>query len=399
VRVEVELVRCYVNGELVCEAPAADFAGDAVGLAKFRNTVAEFKGFQAGTNLARAGAGSDSGIAATLPSDLSRQIEDWKEPDSAESLLGLLEPHADAARLELAERARRLEQNAAALRRMASRLHRQRVASELSRALDQPEPEIDLFRAALLIARHDNPEVDVEAYAHQINELGRELGQSLPAQADDETKLKALREFLFTQHGFHGSRTDYYNRANSYINEVLDDREGLPITLSVLFLELARRIGLDGLAGVPLPGHFMVRYASPRPAAGGELRLIDVFDGGRVISRSEAQERVTETTGQGFREEHLQPASKRDIVVRMLHNLLAIAERSEDPGDALPYADLLVAVSREPGERLTRVRLRLQRNDRAGASEDIQWLLRAQPPGLDLERLNELLDSLKSEPR
>ena len=134
----------------------------------------------------------------------------------------------------------------------------------------------------------------------------------------------------------------------------------------------------------------MVRY-EPRD---GALQLIDVFDGGRIITRNEAQDRVFEATGEGFREEHLAAASKRDIIVRMLRNLQSNAERSAEPNAALHYADLLVAVSREPGERLTRLRLRLQRGDSAGAREDVRWLLETRPAGIDLERLTELLESL-----
>lgn len=86
-----------------------------------------------------------------------------------------------------------------------------------------------------------------------------ESSATLPAGSDGAAKLAALRRFLFTGQGFHGSRGDFHNRANSCMNRVLDDREGLPITLAVLLLELAREIGLEGVSGLPLPGHFMVQ--------------------------------------------------------------------------------------------------------------------------------------------
>lgn len=389
VRIDPEAIRCYVNGELVCESPAAaaEFAGVSVGLAKFRDTRAEFRGFQLGTNLPAAGAAGDL-AGALLPPDLARQLD--RAGAAPEAMLSVLQPHAAAAGRELSERARRLESEAAGLRRLAGQLHRRDVQARLVAALELAESEIDLFYAALLIAKHDAPDLDLEAYRRQLRALAEELARRLPKGADNDAKLKALREFLFAENGFHGSRTDYYNRANSYINEVLDDREGLPITLSILFLELGRALGIEGLAGAPLPGHFMVRYV---PRDGG-LQLIDVFDGGRVVSRNEAQERVFEATGEGFREEHLAPASKRDIVVRMLRNLQAFAERTGDTADALPYSDLLVAVSREPGERLTRARLRLQRGDVVGAREDLRWLLDARPAGIDLDRLTELYESV-----
>ena len=385
VRVEDEVVRCFVNDELICEGSATDWAGTRVGLAKFRDTRAEFKGFQVSTN----SLALSNGPQPRLPAELGRQLAALDSP--GRDLMDSLRPHADAARIELANRADQLERQAAELRKIASSLHRQNVQTQIVAALDKPEAQIDLFCTALLIAKHDHPDLDVAAYQRQFSELSRELLQSLPAEADNEAKLKALRDFLFTQNGFHGSRTDYYNRANSYINRVLDDREGLPITLSILFLELAHAIGLEGVSGAPLPGHFMVLYTPGK----GAPKLIDVFDGGRMVSRSEAQERVMEATGRGFRDEHLAAASKRDIIIRMLHNLQSMVERSGDAADALHYADVLVAVSAEPAERLARVRLRLERGDGKGAQDDLKWLIESQPPGVDVERLTELYESLK----
>src|SRR5262249_34683286 len=157
--------------------------------------------------------------------------------------------------------------------------------------------------------------------------------------------------YLFTENGFHGSRADYYNRANTYLNEVLDDREGLPITLSILFLELAQRIGLQGMAGLPLPGHFMVRY---RPQE-GEDQIIDVFDGGKTVTRSEAQELVIAATGEGFRDMDYKPASKREIIIRMLRNLLNVAQRAGASADSLRYLDVIIALAPESAlDRLAR---------------------------------------------
>lgn len=98
--------------------------------------------------------------------------------------------------------------------------------------------KIDLLRAALLIARIDNDDLDVDAYAREIDRLAAIVRSSLPPHADAQARLKALDEYLFKKLGYHGSRTDFYNRSNSYLNEVIDDREGIPITLCVLYIEL-----------------------------------------------------------------------------------------------------------------------------------------------------------------
>ena len=119
-----------------------------------------------------------------------------------------------------------------------------------------------------------------------------------------------MNAFLFEELGFHGSRTDYYNRSNSYMNEVIDDREGLPITLSVLYLELARRLDLN-VAGIGLPGHFVVRFEPSGESKAGQL--IDVFDGGKPMTRDQAVERAVASTGRPFQE-------KAALVGRRVHD-------------------------------------------------------------------------------
>jgi regulator of sirC expression with transglutaminase-like and TPR domain len=366
VRVEAEKILCYVNGELVAESDDEALGTGQVGLAKFRDTRAEFKGFEMGTNV--------SALALVRESELSDRSNNQDVRPGA-----------------LQQRARELEQEAARLRRQAALLHRQSVLADLSKSLEAPEEKIDLFRAALLVARLDNAELEIEPYRQQAAEMAREISARFPANAGDAVRLAALREYLFAENGFHGSRSDYYNRANSYLDRVLDDREGLPITLSILFMELAQRIGLDGVGGLPLPGHFMVGF---KPKEGPE-QIIDVFNGGRMLSRSEAQERIIEATGEGFRDADYRRATKREIIVRMLRNLLGIAQRGEPATEALRYLDAIVALSPDSvPDRLLRAQLRLQTGDTAGAKADFKWLLDHKPPGVDLERIAEFYRTL-----
>jgi regulator of sirC expression with transglutaminase-like and TPR domain len=270
-------------------------------------------------------------------------------------------------------------------------MHRQSVLAELARTLEGPEEKNDLLQAALLVARLDNTELETEPYRQQVADMAREISARLPARAGESAKLTALREYLFAENGFHGSRSDYYNRANSYLDRVLDDREGLPITLSILFMELAQRIGLDGVGGLPLPGHFMVAF---KPKEGAD-QIIDVFNGGRILSRTEAQDRIVETTGQGFQDTDYRRATKREIIVRMLRNLLAIAQRSESPAEVLRYLDAIVTLSPESvPDRLARAQVRLQTGDTPAAKSDFKWLLDHQPAGVDLDRIAEFYRTL-----
>lgn len=353
VRVEAERILCFVNEELVAESPYDGWPDGGAGLAKFRDTRAEFRNFQVGTNVA--GSSPQHGAGA------------------------------------LKDRARELEREARELRRQAAALHGEAVRQELVTALAGPEERIDLFHAALLVARLDTPELEIEPYRQQLAEMAREVRAKFSATADATARLAALKEYLFAENGFHGSRSDYHSRANSYLNQVLDDREGLPITLSILFMELARGIGLNGVSGLPLPGHFMVRYHPPGEAE----QIIDPFHGGKSLTRTEAQERVLEATGEGFRELDFRAATKREIILRMLRNLLGGLRGDESSAEALRYLDAILALAPDGvSDRLSRARFRLQAGNAAGAKADFKWVLDHQPDGVDLERIAEIYRGL-----
>src|SRR5258705_13581340 len=128
-----------------------------------------------------------------------------------------LRDHRQGSREWLAERARRFDRDASRLRELASRVHQRSVQAELVKALEGPEVKINLFHAALLVAKYDNAELDPEPYQAQMKQMARELAASLPDGSSGAAKLDALRKFLFTERGLHGSRSDYYNRANSYV--------------------------------------------------------------------------------------------------------------------------------------------------------------------------------------
>src|SRR5262249_19211365 len=153
-------------------------------------------------------------------------------------------------------------------------------------------------------------------YRQEIDRLARQVAAKTPKDATPQARLEALNKFLFKERGFHGSHTEYYSRSNSYLNEVIDDREGLPITLSVLYIEIARRLKLE-VVGVPLPGHFVVRHEP----AGAKPQYVDVFDG-KLMTREEAEQKVKKVTGELPEDAHFKAATKKTIILRMLHNLI-----------------------------------------------------------------------------
>jgi serine protease Do len=381
VRIEAKRFLFYLNDHLVLESEDRGLTEGAVGLASFRGTPAEFKQFQVAAEI------PSHKVPDAVAARVRKMLEQIKpEKPLPPKLAETLAKDNPASATLLRERARLLEEQANQLKKLAQEVHHQRVLHDLAKALQGTEKDIDLLHAALLIARLDNEELDVDVYRKEVDRLARLIEASLPKNADADAKLKALGKFLFEDRGFHGSRADYYTRANSYLNEVIDDREGLPITLSVLYMELARRLGLN-IVGVPLPGHFVVRHEP----TGTQSQLIDVYDAGKPISQEEAATLVERITGKPLAPKHLEPITKKGIILRMLHNLLNVAQREQDLDGMLTYLDTIVAVEPQAHEeRWVRAVFRWKAGRRDGAIADLDWLLEQNPPGVDLDRVREL---------
>jgi serine protease Do len=381
VRLEKDRIRCFVNDKPVFESADATWTSGRVGLAKFRDTAAEFRHFRVGKSLPPAAPPAE--VVARV-----RKAAESAGPGAAAKadVVSKLAPEGAAATAVLRERARELERQAAELKKLAQAVHQRRVLDELATVLKAKEADLDLVHAALLIARLDNDEVDVAAYRGEVERMAKKVAAALPKDAGEKAKLAALNKYLFTERGFHGSRGDYYNRSNSYLSEVLDDREGIPITLSVLYMDLARRLGVK-VVGVSLPGHFVVRH---EPAK-GEPQLIDVYEGGVPLSRAEAAKKSEAITGRPLREGQLAAVGKRAILVRMLRNLLNLADQEHDGPAMIRYLDATLVIDPQAApERAVRAGLRYQAGDKAGALADVDWLLEHEPEGIDLDRVRQL---------
>ena len=384
--VDRQKIRCFVNDHPVIEVAADERprSSGKVGLAKFRQTSAAFKEFQTGNDLRSDRAAPSAELLSAIQKGASNEIAKL-DPRTFQ----LLVDDASLSRKLLSEEAGRIERQAAQLKKLASEVHRKAVEKELLRTLEGPEAEIDLLHAALLIAKWDNPSVDPRTYEKEIDSMAEEIKAKQESKSD---RLGGLIEYLFHENGFHGSRNDYYNRANSYLHQVIEDREGQPITLSVLFLELGRKIGVDGLAGLALPGHFLVAcWRDGQPA-----RFIDVFEGGKELTRPALAELVDRYAGRPLRESDLVPAPKRQIITRILRNLRAAVEGSEPPAEVIRYVDLILLLDPAAAlEREERAVWRFRTGDKRGAKEDLKSLLDQQPDGLRLDPLLELYRSLQ----
>lgn len=390
VRVEPDQITCWVNDQKVMVQRDSGLRGGYAGLCKFRNTAAEFRGFRVGTDL------TEKPVPEAVATTIETALETFAQSaGSKKTILTQLLDQPDASRRLLVEKRRQLEQEAAALGELEKDLHRRTITRELVTELSRPEEEIDLIRATLLLARHDNPEVDVSQYLQSFSRMVDDLKQDPAILQGTLPAVKRLNRYLFEEGGFHGSRHDYGSKSNSYMNELLDDREGLPITLSVLYIELASRLGVKGVAGIPLPGKFMVGY---REGPEGELQLLDVFERGKSLSVTQAALELTER-GE-FAEDSLEPSTKRDIILRMLNNLLSSTlDDATAIKETMPYLDLSIALDPDAAvQRINRARMKERLGLKKEAAEDVRWLTEHFPedgPGEVRGQLQDWLDSLE----
>lgn len=232
---------------------------------------------------------------------------------------------------------------------------------------ERPDEEIDLGRSALELARIEYPDLDVERYLRMM----AELAAAVPVTADPLLQIERINHRLFDIEKFRGNRTDYYNPANSYLNEVLETRLGIPITLSVLYMEVGRRVGLE-LLGVGMPGHFLVKL--PRPE--GDL-FIDPFNRGRILRLEDCQNRLQEVYGPAARLEPymVEAVDKRQILGRMMNNLKQIWMGQENFKNALKVLHLQLTLFPDSVEELRqRAWLHSHLNDHRAALADLQRL-------------------------
>jgi regulator of sirC expression with transglutaminase-like and TPR domain len=189
----------------------------------------------------------------------------------------------------------------------------------------RPDSEIDLAQASLLIAEDEYPGLDVAAYIEQLDKLGeaaaaRVMEVDKPGDRRTMTaRLERVLAYIYREVGFHGNAVDYYDRRNSWLNDVLDRKTGIPITLAVVVLEICARAGVEA-AAVSFPGHFLVRAPGPN----GPL-FVDPFDG-RILTREDLRELHGRVAGEPSDPDPrlLEPSDKRQVLVRMLHNLRGI---------------------------------------------------------------------------
>jgi regulator of sirC expression with transglutaminase-like and TPR domain len=215
--------------------------------------------------------------------------------------------------------------------------------------INKEDARIDLARACLMIAQDAYPGLEVERYLGEIERMAIRLRGRLPAAGGPEERVATLNQFLFDDLGFWGNTEEYYDPRNSYLNEVIDRKTGIPITLAILYMEVGRRVGLP-LEGVSFPGHFLVRLR----LRGGML-VLDPFTGGAAQSEAELRERLQRVIPEGVADnlpvaelpldQFLEPASNRQILARVLRNLKGIYREADKPERMLDVLNRMLLVA------------------------------------------------------
>lgn len=274
------------------------------------------------------------------------------------------------------------------------------TALEYFATLVAEDSTLSVLEAAISIGQDEEPDLDTAAVLTEIDALGERLRRRIPADAVPLQRLRLLNRYFFHELGFAGNVNDYYDRRNSYLHDVLRTRRGIPITLSLLFAELAVQVGLQA-HGVAFPGHFLVKLHLPR----GEV-VIDPFDG-RSLSREALEERLAplrRREGLAGDEQiplglYLQRAEPRAVIARLLHNLKEIHRSACDwPRLVAVLNRLVILLPRAWDERRDRgfALAELGRPDLA--AEDVAVYLEQRPGASDAGSLRELLVTWRHRP-
>jgi regulator of sirC expression with transglutaminase-like and TPR domain len=254
-------------------------------------------------------------------------------------------------------------------------------------------PVVDLVEASLVIALEDEPGLEIDRYLQQVGDWSDAIRERLEGSRDIERIVEAINQLLFEEEGFRGEDEDYYDPRSALLNETLDKHAGLPIALSILYIEISRRVGMEA-TGVSLPGRFLVKFSG----AFGQI-VVDPFDGGRVLSTIELQKLLDAVFGGGvrLREHHLRSFTSKEILARELAQLkAAYLARHDLPRAAASIDRLLILDENDPYELHDRASVAVQMHEYRAAIELFERYVALMPHGGDIARVREQIAWLRA---
>jgi regulator of sirC expression with transglutaminase-like and TPR domain len=256
------------------------------------------------------------------------------------------------------------------------------------------QPEINLAEAALYIAQEEYPALDPDAYLNALDIMAKEVQERLPTERYPLRIIRVINQYLYNDLGFTGNTTDYYDPCNSFLNQVIDRRTGIPITLSLVYLEIARRVDFP-MVGVGMPGHFLIR-----PALEDVEIYIDPFHQGEVLFTHDCQERLAQIYGQSveLQPASLEPISPQQFLARMLTNLKHIYIQRSEIQKCLAAIERILLIFPEAAEELRdRGILYYQLGRWTEACQDLESYLTNRPQAEEIVLIRQLLNRMSRE--
>jgi len=255
------------------------------------------------------------------------------------------------------------------------------------------DERVDILRAALTLSRIHEPALDMERYVHRVDELAARVAAKIDDPDDPVQIIAAMNDVLFREEMFRGNTVDYYSPRNSFLHDVLDRRLGIPITLALVYMEVARRVGFQ-LFGVGMPGHFLLKHYD----VDGHSILIDAFERGSIVTEDDCRQKLDSIySGQvALQPEFLLPVTRRQMLTRMLNNLRSIYLSQRDFRRAVQVVDLILVIyPRSPEDMKQRAVLRYNLNDFRGALSDFEEYVKMSPDASDAEEIRQTALSLR----
>jgi regulator of sirC expression with transglutaminase-like and TPR domain len=255
------------------------------------------------------------------------------------------------------------------------------------------DESVDILRAALTLSRIHEPGLDMERYVHRVDELAARVAVKIDDPDDPVQIIAAMNDVLFREEMFRGNTVDYYSPRNSFLHDVLDRRLGIPITLALVYMEVARRVGFQ-LFGVGMPGHFLLKHYD----VDGHSILIDAFERGSIVTEDDCRQKLDSIySGQvALQPEFLLPVTRRQMLTRILNNLRSIYLSQRDFRRAVQVVDLILVIyPRSPEDMKQRAVLRYNLNDFRGALSDFEEYVKMSPDASDAEEIRQTALSLR----
>ena len=222
---------------------------------------------------------------------------------------------------------------------------------QLSKLMRTPDSSFNIAECALIVAQHEYPSLDIPGYLQRLDQIAERLRLRVPADAGKPHVISMLNHYLFRELGYAGNRDNFYDPRNSFLNDVIDRRIGIPITLSILYMEIGRRVGVN-LQGVSFPGHFLAKYVTDQGVI-----VLDPFNQGISLSEADLRERLRQSGGGVDSLDMplsalLRAATPHEILLRLARNLKAIYSNAGELEKAIATANLILCLNPQDASEL-----------------------------------------------